>query len=1064
MDVYRGAHDMARKKIILGLFIAFLIVAQLLASEIPEQFISYTTEDGLPHNTVRAIAQDSVGFMYFGTQDGLVRFDGNKVQTFRHDHHHPYTLSNNFITSLYVGRSNKLWIGTRDGFNQFDLITEKIIPFRNDSTDPFSLGNNSIHSVYEDTSGIVWIATSGGGLNRFDPRMGTFIRYQRDPTDPHSIGFNYISCITEDDTGILWLGTTGKGIIRFNRITDTFTTYEFQPGIAESFRSNVVRSITQDASGLLWIGTYGGFHLFDPERGYIRHWTQAEIPGNSLSENSVWSIKEDSDQMLWIATFGGGMNRFDPKTEEFKHWLCNDDKKDAISSNSLFTLFFDNVGTLWIGTANGISKINDARKQIATYAHNPRNPNTLAASMVSAIFEDSSGIVWVGAGGLNKLDRELNTVTRYMAKPDDRSQLSHSRITTIHQDATGMLLVGTEGGGLNLFDPYRQTFRQFRQEIQDQRKLSHDAIWTSCIDRYGNLWIGTAGGGLNKFEGSSETFTRWLADIGDAHALTNNFITSIIEDRDAFLWVGTDGGGVHRFDPQTGIFTRYQSKQENQTGISSNFISVLFQDSRGILWVGTSGGGLNKCIAGDPIQPDRMSCFAYDEKSGFPSDVIQGILEDNRGNLWISTNRGIVVLNPHDNSFRTYDRFDGLQGNEFERGSCFKNTNGELMFGGFNGMNVFHPENISDNLVPPPIVITGLRFLNNPVVIGENSMLQKVPWATDVVTMPYDRSMVTFEFAALDYRFPRKNQYAYKLDGFNEDWIYCGNERTATFTNLNPGTYTFRVKGSNNDGIWNQEGTTMKLVILPPYWKTWWFQAVLLMSVAGFLAFLFYSRIEHYKKARSQQQEFSKRLIQSQELERKRIAAELHDGLAQNLLLINYEIIKHIPSENPESSSLNNALTYLKESVNEVREIAYNLHPHQLDRLGLTKALESAAQRVAHASGMKLNMHLENIDTHIPTDNQIHVYRIIQEVFTNIVKHAEASKCDFSIRIEGKVIQIRLVDNGKGFIYSKSKQTMSGTKGFGLSDIEERAKLIGGTLHIDTALQRGTLFECSIQL
>jgi two-component system, sensor histidine kinase ChiS len=1045
---------------ILLVIITGIISHPLPAGEIPIHFVRYTTDDGLPHNTIRAIAQDNTGFMWFGTEDGLVRFDGNVFRTFRHDRTNPQTVSNNTITSLYVGNGNILWVGTLDGLNRLDLHTQSFMTFRNNPADPFSISHNYILSIYEDTSGIVWIGTSGGGLNKYDPSLGTLIQYKRDPSDTISIGHNYITCITEDNKGMLWLGTAGRGIIRFDRSINSFMTYEFQPGVPESFRSNVVRSITQDASGLLWVGTYYGFHLFDPELGYVRHWSREESAANSLPENSVWSIKEDADRMLWIATFGGGLNRFNPRTGEFDYWIYS--HESTLANNSLYTLFFDNAGTLWIGTAQGISKINNALKQFATYSHNPRDQNTFASSLVSAVFEDSAGVLWVGAGGLNKFDRKRNTVTRYTAKADDPLRISHGRITTIQQESTGKLLIGTEGGGLNRFDPDRGTFKHYRQDFYDPKKLSHDAIWTSCIDHRGNLWIGTAGGGLNKFDTVSETFTRWLADDGNIHTLANNFITSILEDRNAFLWIGTEGGGLHRFDPQTEKFTRYPSGPEISHGVSSYFISGLYQDLTGVLWVGTRGEGLSKCIPYDTVRPDSIRCFTYREKDGLSGDVVQGILGDDLGNLWISTNKGISNFNPHNNTFRNYDRFDGLQGSEFSRGACFKNKEGELIFGGFYGMNIFHPDSIKENIIPPPVVITGLRILNEPVDIGDHSFLPRVPWETDCVTIPYDRSMITFEFAALDYRWPGKNQYAYKLEGFNDDWISCGNERTATFTNLNPGTYTFRVKGSNNDGIWNEEGAAMKLMIQPPYWKTWWFRSGALSLLAGILLFGFYSRINRYKKARIQQQEFSKRLIESQEQERKRIASELHDGLAQNLLLINYEVMKNIKADESETPSLKQALTYIQEAVEEVREIAYNLHPHQLERLGLTKALESAALRIASASGLQMNIQLENIDSHIPLRDQIHLYRIIQEAFTNIVKHAGATACEFKIRVDDGSIRIRLADDGRGFTYGKHEQAMMHTKGFGLSDMEERVKLIGGTIHIDTAPDRGTIFECSI--
>lgn len=808
------------------IFITLITVSALFAEAPVIQFDHLSLEQGLSQSIIVCILQDRQGFMWFGTEDGLNKYDGYNFTVIRQIPNDSNSLSHNNILSIFEDRSGFTWIGTfHGGLNKFDPSTEKYTHYIRIAGDPNSLSNNVVRSICEDHYGMLWIATDDG-LNCFDKKTDRFTVYQHSPNIPGSLSNNNVLVVYEDKAGVLWIGTNGGGLNRFNRETGTFAVYKNNPGNPSSLGNNVINAIYEDHIGILWVGTEGGgLSKFYKKTGTFSSYLN--MPNNplSISNNIIRSIYEDKSGTLWIGTYGGGLNRFDRKTEYFHSYQNDPGNPDSISNNSVFSIFEDRSGVFWIGTyGGGINKFNGKKKKFMHYNVRPNNRNSLSNNIVWSFFEDKEGILWIGTQqGLDRFDRKNNRYIHYRSDPNKPNSLSHDIVRQVYEDRFGILWVGTNGGGLNAFNKQKEVFKIYRNDPTNPRSISHNELRFIYEDRFGVLWIGTNGGGLNRFNRETNDFTRYDYDENNPNSLSNNFVRCMCEDRQGNFWIGTQGGGLDRFDRQREVFIHYRNNPNDKNSLSNDFVFCLHEDHSGILWIGTWGGGLNQYNR----EKETFSYFGTAE--GLPSNAIYGILEDKQGNLWISSTRGLSKFNPGDRSFKNYNERDGLQSDEFNGGSYFKSRSGEMFFGGINGFNAFYPDQIKDNRFIAPIVITAFQKLNKEV-----SLAKPIYELNELILSPKDY-FFSFEFAALDYTAPQKNRYAYKMDGLDDDWISTDSDkRFASYTTLSPGTYKFRVKGSNNDGVWNEEGTSLKIIITPPFWKTWWFRGL----IGGLLIFI----------------------------------------------------------------------------------------------------------------------------------------------------------------------------------------------------------------------------------
>ena len=799
----------------------------------PYRFNQISTEQGLSSTEVWSVLRDHHGFMWFGTLDGLNRYDGYKMKVFKHVLADPTSLSENKIRTLYEDRAGALWIGTwNGGLNRYERESETFTRFQNDPADPDSLSSDEVYAILEDRAGALWLGTRDGGLNRFDPETGAFSHYRNDPTKATSLGNDNVFALWEDDDGALWVGTDG-GLDRFDPTTETFTHYRHNPDEPASLSSDAIRALFVDSSGTLWVGTWGGgLDRFDRATGKFTHYRNEPNDPQSLSDDGVFSIHQDATGALWIGTIGGGLNRLDLQTGTLRRFASDEKGPAGFDAIQIVDMFGD-ADTEWFATGNGVFALDLQPKPFRVFQHDPDDANSLAANEIDSIYEDPQGILWVSTAGsgLNRIDRATGQVSHIQHDPDDPTSLSNNEIWSIAPGRAGKLWLATFGGGLDLFDPETGQFIHYRNDPKDPSSLGSDRTTAVLEDQSGSVWVGTWDAGLERFDPATGTFTHFAHDPADPTSLSDNAIFSLDEDRNGDLWIGTVSGGLNRFDRATESFTRFQGESGNPRSLPSNSVTSVLLDRAGALWVGTWGGGLAR------LDPDTGEATTYDHDNGLPSDAIFGILEDDQGRLWLSTSNGLSRFDPRTETFRNYDEHDGLPGNVFESAVAFQSPSGEMFFGATNGLLAFYPDQIHDNPTAPPVVITDLLLANKPVSIGEGSVLRQAIDETAALVLSYLDRVISFEFAALNYSFPQKNRYRYMLEGFDKEWTEVGSDhRLVTYTNLDPGEYVFRVLGSNDDGIWNETGTALALTITPPWWETLWFRMAATFLVVGLVA------------------------------------------------------------------------------------------------------------------------------------------------------------------------------------------------------------------------------------
>ncbi|MCH9007202.1 histidine kinase [candidate division KSB1 bacterium] len=851
-SVYIRIHDLTcfearkRRRTVLPLLAGLIFCLQTNAGHAGTsvEFDRLSIEDGLSHGAVYSILQDKYGFIWFATEDSLNKYDGYDMTAYYHDPSNPKSLSASNFGKIYEDRFGILWLGTwGGGLDKFDQAANTYTHFRHDPNDPGSLSQDRIEFILEDSFGTLWIGTEEGGLNRFDLETETFRRFQHDPGDPNSLSNDRALAMVEDNDGILWIGTD-DGLNRFDRQNEAFTHYKHDPADASSLSSSRIRALARDKNGGLWVGTRGGgLNLFNIKNGKARrYWHDPDDP-SSLSDDSVSRLFVDSYGTLWVGTYTGGLNRFVPETGTFERFTFNPRNVHSLSNNRVEAFYQDRSGVLWIGTCGGgVNKLDLKPKKFTNYLHDPLDMNSLSHPIVRAIAERRSEAgkrVWLGTdgGGLSMLDLENSRYQHYRHDPQDDTSLSDDRVWALAFDEDGALWAGTYSGGLNLLvlNDGGQQFAHFRHKASDSASLSSDRVQAIAQDRQGRLWFGTVNG-LNLLlpgtEKQDASFKRFVHHKDDATTLSDNYVTVIYEGPSGHLWIGTRGG-LNRLQPETGTFLRFREDSSNPSSLSDNFIHALYEDtaSPSSLWIATADGGLNRLVLTetDGLSTEATVFSRYLENDGLPGNVVDGILEDERHNIWLSTSRGLSRFDPVKSVFRNYDIYDGLRSHSFSRNACFKSKTGQMFFGSIAGLVSFFPERVHDNPHVPPVVITRISKFNKPLRFGRPLTEVKQ------VELQYDENFISFEFSALDFTFPEKNRYAYKLKGADQAWVEAGHRRFASYANLAPGEYLFTVKGANNDGVWNHKGTSVRIVITPPFWKTWWFRFFAVSSLTALL-------------------------------------------------------------------------------------------------------------------------------------------------------------------------------------------------------------------------------------
>ena len=811
--------------IILKLIVWTFISLEFYAQSKNFKFQHLTSELGLSSNTVLCITQDSKGFLWIGTYEGLNRYDGYDFKIFKHNPDDSTSLGANPIYTIFEDNSGTLWIGTHDGgLNKFDRDKEIFTRYLNAPANGRSISNNKVYTICDDKNGYLWVGTAHG-LNKLDKKTGKFSNYYRNSTDPNSLSSDIISSLIYDDKkDVLWIGTKNAGLNKYDIKQNKFTRFRHQESNSNSLSEDFIFCLYKDAAGILWIGTYGGgLNKFDENTGEFTVYNTTNSYAKGFCDNIILSIEEDNSDNLLLGTYENGLMIFDHKDNKFYSYQPDSKDPESIGDNMIYDIFTANSGLILLGTwNNGLNKI-ITDKKFQHYTHNPSDPNSLSGKMVTSMCEDKEGTVWIGTeqNGLNKFDIKKGTFTHYNNNPDNKFSLSSDGVADIKEDKEGNLWIVTDGAGFCKLDKKTNKFTRYQHNPEDNNSLPTDQVSVIIEDRIGDLLIGTFGAGLIKFNKKNNSFNKINYNPDDPNDKTATGIYSLYEDKKRFIWIGTYGGGLFIYDRKADKSKSYFNIPGDTESLSDNTISAIIESIDGVIWIGTYNG-LNR------FDRNTGKFTRFNESNGLPNNTIYGILEDDKRNLWISTNKGLSRYNPADGTFKNYSKADGLQDNEFNQWACFKGKSGNLYFGGINGFNVFNPSDMKDSDFKPPIIFTDLWLFNKRVDIGFDKHLDRVVLNQSIdeineLDLTHNDYVFSFEFAALDFFLPQNVRYAYKMEGFDEDWTYVNSDRRfATYTNLSPGGYTFKVKSTNHDGVWDETGRDLAIIISPPWWKTGW--------------------------------------------------------------------------------------------------------------------------------------------------------------------------------------------------------------------------------------------------
>ncbi|RPD51538.1 hypothetical protein DRJ53_02335 [Paracnuella aquatica] len=845
------------------LFFLLQLLVYNATAQTKYRFNHLTNLDGLSQSTVQAIIKDRYGFMWFGTQDGLNRYDGNKFKVYRHEPTDSTSLRRSHIISLYEDRSGTLWVGTNNGaLSRYDRKRDAFVHYYETIGNKEGLSQKTATAILEDRQGNFWVGTYWK-LNLLDRRTGKVKQYGHDPADAASISDDGITCLFEDSKGNLWVGTN-NGLNLMDRRRGTFRRF-FSNADPRSLSHNSIKAIREDRFGRLWVGTESGLNLLDRATGTWRRFLNDPADPTSLGDNQVTIIQPIGDSM-WIGT-KNSLELFELKSGQFTHIGSDVHDASSLSRNATITaLLQDNTNTLWVGTyQGGINVWDPSLNNFYLYRNNPVDWTSLSFNVVTAVAERGDGDMWIGTGGggLNLWKRKENIFQRFNPDPANPHALASYSVLCVSQGRkSGYTWIGMYGSGMDRFDPVTQKFTHYNAG-PGPKDLNNNAVYAVLEDRKGRVWMGTNGGGVNMLDPQTGNIAKFANDPNNANSISGNYVRCFLEDERGHIWMGTSAG-LSVYDPEKGQFKHYN--QYNMP-FESDVIFSLALDGNGVVWVGTLGGGLNR------LDVKKNQLTTWTTKEGLPDNTINSIIKDNNGFLWLSTNNGLSRFDPRTGKVRHHGLENGLQSWEFSQGAGLKTSRGEIVFGGINGFNIFDPTQIIINTHQPPVVFTGFRLFNKNIRPGDaNKYLPEDISTIKEITLPYHQSVISFDFAALNFTAPEKNNYAYQLEGFDDGWNHIGHNRSATYTNLPPGSYVLKVIASNNDGVWNEEGASIRLIITPPFWQTWWFRLLAVLALVAITVAIFRMRVEriHQQKEELARQvaERTKRLASVTEQER----------------------------------------------------------------------------------------------------------------------------------------------------------------------------------------------------
>lgn len=790
--------------------------------------------DSLGHRLggINSIAQDSDGFIWLAGESGLGRFDGHHLTLYQFDANDPHSLPTDFVWQLLVDDDDVMWVATERGLSRYRDDSDDFETLQSIHDTPITQSSTTALAV--DETNVLYVG-SNVGFYRINSDRNDAALYLPNPPMERDTNAEQIRDLAVATDGTVWIATAGMGVAHFDPLTEGFEYFLHNPENSDSVAANSTKAIHVDWHGRVWMGTYGsGISVYDPATAKFRHYTYDPESPRGLKSGVVADIFQDKQGTIWVSLDQGGLARYDEATDSFQHFLNHPSNPNSVASNQLRAIFEDHNGDLWIGAfPSGVSYFNRSRQHFRTFTAQPTGEG-LRNSAITNIFEDSLGTLWIGTeGGLHAMNRKTGAFRHYNANPANPHALAADPILAIEEDSWGNLWVGTWAGGLHRFDRATEKFLRYSPNPDDPTSASSAFVWDIMEDSDKNLWIATENAGLDLYDRANDSFINFRHDPTNTNTISGNFVCNLIEDSRNNLWLGTYAG-LDMFDPSTRTATRFTARAEDQRSPSSVRIRSFLEDSRGLIWIGTRDTGVD-------IYDPASGTFRYlDTSDGLPASTVSSILEDNNGDVWLATTSGLARVNPATMKITVFNREHGLAGNNFNRHAALKDKQGNLYFGSTEGMTVFNPNHLVSEIVSFPVRLTGFRVLNEKIAIDPQGPLKQSIARTKEINLSHDDIMFSFTFAALNFRNVSSNRYAYRLEGFDRVWNNVGPQNTATYTNLDPGTYVFRVRASNGGDGWN-EAPPVRVIVQPPPWKTWWAY----FGYVSIVGFGFYYRSEY---------------------------------------------------------------------------------------------------------------------------------------------------------------------------------------------------------------------------
>ncbi|MBT8382752.1 MAG: hypothetical protein KJO59_10385 [Ignavibacteria bacterium] len=1056
-------------KLYVLIFLLFVVAIQSFSQPDDYIFKQLTDADGLSQSTIFATIQDKVGYLWFGTIDGLNRYDGYEFKIFVNDPNDSTTISDNFISALLEDSDGYIWVGTTNGYlNKFDPRTEtfnrfylnvffEIIeePASSFYDYPLAFSRNQVNSITairEDRNGFLWIGTWGNGIVRLDRKTNSGVHIYHNPEKNYTLMSDRVFDILIDSRDEIWIATFGNGLHKLNtnylqmqneELQDSlsFIHYCHQDENDFSLSDDKVICLFEDKENSIWVGTFlGGLNKLDsdntnlpPDDAKFKIYKKIIDNENSLSDNTVMAIEQDFDGYLWIGTFGGGIDRFDFHSKTFIHFSKVINNPNSLVDNEILSLFIDRSGILWVGShlGEGVTKIQKNIAKFELINSQTMGKKELNDDVVWSVFKDTKKNLWVGTyrGGLNFFEGN-SQIKIYNAYPRNLNSISDNHIRSIAEDNSGNIWVGTYSAGINKINPSTGKIEVFKNNPDDPSSISANQVLDIYIESDTVIWLATFGGGLNKLNLNKKNtglynFTAYKHNAQNLNSLSDDRVYTLLKDSEGNFWIGTYGGGINKFDSNTETFLAFRSDPENPNSTTSDKILCLIEGSDGYIWVGTSGGGLNK------FDPDNDIFKSFSVRNGLTSSVVYGILEDENKNLWLSSDNGIFKFNPQTEKFIQFGIEDGLQSLEFSGGAYFKDSDGVMFFGGINGLNYFDPDSIKISSYKPPIVISNIKILD-----------KELNGKHDELILSHNENFISIEFASLDYSNPSRNRYRYILEGFQKYWTNTdASRRVATYTNLPSGDYVFKVMGTNSDGVWNEAKASLIISINPPFYQTWWFATLAIMLVGFLLYYLSTLRIKNQLAI---------------EKIKTKIASDLHDNVGAGLTeisILSELAVQHSNKNDISTGELRKISDTSRHLVDAMSDIVWVVNPQKDSLYDLLIKLKDSYNEFFSSVGISLQV--KNVDKSnnikLPMEYKQNLLLILKEAINNSIKHSKCIKMNLEADVQNDNIIFYIKDDGVGFDIKNIHY------GNGMKNMLNRADKIGGEISWNSSPANGTI-------